>query len=364
MTQDTSTATKKKRGSIHKVAAIDIGIAEQVFKNALHLLIPEDAKQRKVFESLMPYLFVLRNKGCSWEQLTTLLNECGFKLQPSTVRNYFSEMHQVNRDLYREKMNEQAFLLNEVKKQTKAVDISSIAGQISDMMDKQRMAAVTKVQALFGGQLAGMTPTLVGMVPALENQPAVPASIKNPEPASPARQKTGAGLVPAPEQQEKQNSLAMLKVTSTDISAIKNGFFDLGDETAIPAIAPSKADVAASKLIQVPAPEATRTCQNLQLKCKPLIAEVKPLMKRANLPPEVYTDVSLAHPAIRGLMLTMAERMYGAALEYVDDNGEILTESLHEKRFRIMWQKPVTPTPSTTSKDFTDINPAYFKNNS
>jgi hypothetical protein len=394
MTQDTSTATRKKRGSIHKVAAIDIGIAEEVFKNALHLLIPEDAKQRKVFESLMPYLFVLRNKGCSWEQLTSLLNECGFKLQPSTVRNYFSEMQQVNMDLCQERMNEQILLLNEVKKQTRGIDISTVAGQINGIMDKQRTAAATKVQALFGGQLAHTTQGLTGIAQSQENQPATPASLNPPEPASPAhaktgepaspahaktgqpaspargktgepaspaRQKTGAGLRPAPEQQEEQSSFGMLTVAPTEISATRSGFLDLDDEPTIPVIAPLKENAGVLKPGDQPVNSKTDTSQDRELKCKPLTKGVKPLTVRANVPSEVYTDVTLEHPAIDGLMLTSEERMYGAALEYVNQDGEIRTESIHEKRFRVMWQKPVVPTPTTTSKNFTDIDPAYFK---
>jgi len=41
---------------------------------------------------MLPELYVLRDKGCSFEQITTLLNRCGLKLQPSTVKNYYNEM--------------------------------------------------------------------------------------------------------------------------------------------------------------------------------------------------------------------------------------------------------------------------------
>jgi hypothetical protein len=357
MTTEALATSKIKRGRVHKVAAMDVGIVEEVFKNALQLLVPEDAKQRTVFASLMPYMFVLRNKGCSWDQLTDLLNKCGFKLQPSTVRSYFGEMQQVHMDQCQQRMNEQILLLNEVKKQTKSVDISIITSQINGIMDKQRTAAATKVQALFGESCVSSGHAMHDTAPAQRNEPASPAHLKTAEPASPARQKTGAGLRPAPEQQEEQNSFAVLGPT-TNILATGTPFFDLDGAPTIPVISAINPSTASQKSVQQ---KANETQKKPTFRCSPLSQGIKPLTPRPNVPAEIYQDGAVEHPAINGLMLTLAERLYGAALEFVNDDGEIHTESIHEKRFRVMWQKPVTPTPTTTSKNFTDIDRAFFK---
>ena len=65
----------------------------RVAVEATKALTPPDQSQRKAFVTLMPYLYVLRNKACSWSKLASLLNGCGFSLEPATVRTYYtSEM--------------------------------------------------------------------------------------------------------------------------------------------------------------------------------------------------------------------------------------------------------------------------------
>lgn len=80
------------RRKLQRVAAEDFSLCEEALKTAGQLKAPEDQTQRAAFEKLMPHLYVLRNKGFSWHQLTSLLNKSGFKLQPSTVRTYYSTM--------------------------------------------------------------------------------------------------------------------------------------------------------------------------------------------------------------------------------------------------------------------------------
>lgn len=54
--------------------------------------------QKRAFEKLITYLYVLRMKGCSWAQIAELLNtQCGFGLAPGTVRTYFGEFSILHR---------------------------------------------------------------------------------------------------------------------------------------------------------------------------------------------------------------------------------------------------------------------------
>ena len=83
-------------------------------------LVPEHASkgitQKKAIEIWIPHLFVLREKGCSWRQITYLLNDkCGFNLQPSTVRSYFGELLPKQIDACRNAMAEHLLEMGKIK---------------------------------------------------------------------------------------------------------------------------------------------------------------------------------------------------------------------------------------------------------
>ncbi|MHB1591944.1 MAG: hypothetical protein ACYCTW_10495, partial [Sulfuricella sp.] len=78
------------------------------------------------------------------------------------------------------------------------------------------------------------------------------------------------------------------------------------------------------------------------LRCLPLLPCVKPLPRRDCVPENVYADGLMEHPAILGLMLSKDERLYRKYLELADADGEDRFETDIEKRFRIMWQKPIS----------------------
>lgn len=82
---------RNRKGPLRRVPSAAMSAAEIALESATKLLVPDDQTQRKAFEALMPYLYKLRNKGCSWAQLTNLLGESGFALQSSTVRAYYSD---------------------------------------------------------------------------------------------------------------------------------------------------------------------------------------------------------------------------------------------------------------------------------
>ena len=76
-------------------------------------------------------------------------------------------------------------------------------------------------------------------------------------------------------------------------------------------------------------------------RCLPLRTCVKQLERRDGVPEAVYQEGLLEHPAIKGLMLTKGERLYGSHLEIIDGGGQERFETDLEKRFRIKWQKPI-----------------------
>lgn len=148
--QGMNMAEKKKLGPLHRIAGADASTAEEVLKVASFLVAPEDRTQRKTFETLMPYIYVMRNNKYRWAQITKLLNECGFTLQTSAIRSYYHKMLLTSQDLCQARMQEQILLMAEIRKKTKGADLSAIAGIVVAIMDKQRALATPKVDAVPG----------------------------------------------------------------------------------------------------------------------------------------------------------------------------------------------------------------------
>jgi hypothetical protein len=86
-------------------------------------------------------------------------------------------------------------------------------------------------------------------------------------------------------------------------------------------------------------------------KCLPLPDGVKSLPIRNKVPPDVYENGILEHPAIPGLMLTKEERIFGEYLEMIEKvSGQARTESVKERIFRIKWEKPIPRSESLSGK--------------
>lgn len=323
-----------KRGALHRFGATDLSVAGEVLKAATRYLVPEDMTQRQAFKAYMPELYILRNKGCSFAQIASLLADCGFTLQPATVRMYYSEMLAERLDECQRRMNEQILLLAEVRKETNAVDVSTVSDKLAEINERQRKAAAEKIEKLFGVR---------------EDQ--VPSPTTN---------------------GPTQNALAPREKNPTKPSAKKNNNPILEDEPGVPNLSPvatenpgtvsSPSPSSEQKNHSVAQSPAERPSQPSILRCLPLQAGVKPLTPKANVPAEVYKPGDLEHPAIPGLMLSLEQRLYGVALEYQDlDSGEVLFETMQEKRFRVFWQKPVAMSPSSTSDAFVKMDESLFR---
>jgi hypothetical protein len=352
---------KKTRGPLQRVSGSDFATAGAIFKNAMFLLVPEDQTQRKAFESLMPYMYVLRNRGCSWPQITKLLTDCGFNLQTSVVRSYYSEMLATRQDICQEQMNEQILLLAEVRKVTKGADISSIAGKVSGLMDRQRTLAVPKIDTMFG---------LRSVAPA--------AAVRR-EPSSQVHENanTNAGPHPVPEKQpqlqQQEPELAesegdvgnfgLLALSSSRIlTSNKPTFFNLDDVPTIPNLSPL--NNIPVKIVAATSPHDENQNPDIILRCLPVPSGLKPISKRVGVDEAVYQVGNMEHPAMPGLMLSLDQRLCSVALEFVDDDsGAIRFETNDEKRFRVFWKVPVSMTPTMTAKNFTQMDMTLFGKN-
>lgn len=75
-------------------------------------------------------------------------------------------------------------------------------------------------------------------------------------------------------------------------------------------------------------------------RCHPLHPDVGFYADRPALRDLLYTKDPMEHPAILGLMLSVAERMYMGHLVIVDSNGVTRKETPLERDCRINWKKP------------------------
>jgi len=96
-------------------------------------------------------------------------------------------------------------------------------------------------------------------------------------------------------------------------------------------------------------------------KCLPLRSNAKVLDRRPGVPDYVYEKGQLEHPAITGLMLSLAERLCWDDLAFQTDDGAVRKETTRERNLRIKWKKPIPKQIGSTSENFTEIDLTLFK---
>ncbi len=365
MALDTSARTMPSRGGrtgqLHRIQEVNALNAREVLLVAFHSLEPADRTQRKAFSALMPEIYMLRHQGFSFPQIASLLGQCGFRLQPSSVRNYFHELLADRQDECVRRMDEQMLVLSEIKKETKGTDLSNLAGHAAAIIARQRDKAGSKVAEVFGVGAVQQSPTVqpitaarpTGEAPAAHVPPAEKSNVvaqsattTAPPPADAGGgagiDGSGFGLAVAVEDQTTGATRPGKKATG-------NTFFEIPGDPVVPDLAEGT--------------DETKTSQNainpVTLSCLPLQEGVNPVQRRKDVPEGIYAEGLMEHPAIPGLMLTKDERLYGALLE-ISENGISRTETVQEKVFRVKWTKPVPRTDTKTGTDFLTLDPELF----
>ena len=326
------------------MASNDFAVAQEFLQQAVLVVVPEDQTQRQAFSQLMPQIFVLRRKGCSFRQLATLLAQCGLKLQPDTVRRYYAEMLAERMDACEKQMNTQIEILAAVKRETQGIDLKAIAGMVDQTMAQRKADASAKLALMVG---AG-------------NQP-VPTPVVNtygaPAPMDPTTQDNNGG--------EMQRGSAPATTRQPAPTASKTPAQRPAVKSAVPpGEAPTIPQLGPRTPVSAPTPTAAASTHSPKLKCAALKQGIQQVKKRENMPAEVYEPGQLEHPAIPNLFLNLEERLYGASLELInmdEDDGSIRLETMQEKRFRVLWKTPVPPEQTRTGKDFTKMDMTLFQ---
>jgi hypothetical protein len=323
-------------GPLRRLHSNDYSVGNAFLEAASAIITPDDLTQRQAFEGYMPNLFVLRNKGCSWAQMAKLLGEAGLVLQMSTVRTYYGEALAARQDICQQRMNEQILLMVEIKKITSGADVAGIGSRVDAILGKQRTQVTSKLDTTFGSADGPVSPAISSVSPQIST--AVPTStVDVPLAVMPKIENKKTGLRPAPQSQ----------VTSPPVRV----------DNAIPiaAVNPVVPHKTASQ-------NETTPLVNLNLRCCALPAGVVSLKLREGMPKEFYLPGDLEHTSVPGVMLSLEQRLSSVALEFMNtQDGEIRIETQDEKRFRVMWRKPIRITESRTSHEFTQIDESSFE---
>ena len=311
----------------HTLSGESFSFAEGFLEAAFHEIEPDDLTQRRAFDRLMPQMYVLRNKGCSIPQITALLNQIGFKFQPSTVRVYYNKALASRMDICQSKMNEQNLLLAEIRKQTKGVDMSMMVDRVEAAMEKQRKQVATKIDAILTGASKPSRNTLPSLLPV--NQTGAAAPVQN---------SAGTAVAPASEVKRAPVRAEMLNAGLTEQQLDHS----IKQHDAITTTGGFAAN-------------------EFKFRCSALPEDVPQVKQRENVPKEVYQHGDMEHIHVPGVMLSLRQRLSSIALEFVNmEDGTRRMETSDEKRWRLLWSKPIPMTPSRTIGSFTVMDHTLF----
>lgn len=345
---DVNLAVQTRR---HQIKDIDSLGARQVFEMAFLTLEPSERSQRQAFNALMPEIYMLRNKGFSFQQIATLMEQVGFRLQPSTVRSYFNELLVGRQDECIKRMNQQMMMLAEINKETKGSEISMIAAKAATIIEKQRNTISSRVDEVFGDQ----SPKAIQIA-----QPVKPVVVAPPAAPKNLAALNAAKTAPTGSDNMDTHGFGLAVAINTDLQVARkapktgNAFFDVPEDPVVPNL-----DEISNDNIKNNAENTVVKKENFR--CLPLQAGIKPLTQRADVPKTAYLEGLLEHPAIPRLMLSLDDRLYGALLE-MNENGTVRIESVQEKAFRVKWTKPIPRTETATASDFVKMDNELFKN--
>ena len=327
-----------RQGPQHKLAGGDLSLAKGLFEAAALLMTPENLKQRKAFEQLMPHIYVLVEKGFSMLQITKLLNEAGFKYQPSTVKVYYNELLASRMDICQQRMTEQILLMAEIRKETVNVGAASeIVSRVQAILDKQRACVTSRIDSVIG-PVAGSVSVVSTPPSAIAHSKSPSSSVASPMAAKPEVGTKKTGLRPAPQSQAQPITIS-------------------NDDTA-----PTASGIKLDWQNKVASQKEEISSVNPPLRCSVLAADVESLKRRDDVEEYVYLPGDLEHPCLPGVMISLEQRTSSIALEFVNTkNGEVRKETPDEKRFRVFWRKPIPMTPSRTGHHFTKMDMSLFR---
>lgn len=121
---------------LHMVSADDFASAKNMLEMAILMLEAEEQTQRQTFGTMMPTMYRLRNvDGFTFQQITSLLGKCGFKLAQSSVRAYYSHFVLANENEYIKQIKENIQRFDKIRKENEGFETMSLVEKAHIILD-------------------------------------------------------------------------------------------------------------------------------------------------------------------------------------------------------------------------------------
>lgn len=333
------------RNARQRVDGISIDEGRELLRRVHLTVTPNSLSLRKTIKELIPEIYLLHSQGFDFAQIAGFLGQINIKIQVGTLKTYYHEFIAEKMALCNERMNEQLLILNEIKKETTGHDAKVISKEVSPSVVQQNTSIRNRVDRILSQHQKQEDAVKSDSLKKSAESEAHAAAPRKSEDLSKIQ-------IPEIETHPEEGEFDLLTRTGTIRNAKSNVF---AGEPEIP-------DLTRDQKLADNSNNAVALPPRSLLKCGKLKSGIKELSRRPGLPDEVYKNgLLLEHPAIQGLMLTKAERLYGAQLELIDEHGKIKLESPRfEQHFRIKWQKPIPVTEGKTSKNFTPMDESLF----
>lgn len=361
----------------------DVVVVEEALRLAAVTMKPDELSGRQLINRLMPSLYALRKKGFSFNQLTKVLNDAiggAAKLQVATVKAYYNEFILERQDDCEKNLQETLRVIKQVDELTTKAPKALVADavQFSQALSASRGGLGNTVASRLLGDGPSTRAALTGGTGQTDVMPPPAAENKRRPPSAAAESPPATGLTT---QIEGRGAEAVNSRSAPSQNSMTPSYLPDIDDIPVPSLPSAAAMPGNTKHVDSPTPSeipsaptqkqsATPQIQSITSGDTVLVCTTKPTAETTypanseyleGVPQEFFSDALLEHPAIPGLMLTRAQRMYAKRLEYIGEGGEIITEKAAQMSKRIAWRKGQNISEARTSGDFVEMNAALFK---
>lgn len=323
--------------------------AIELLRQASLMVAPENLSLRKVVSQMLPQIHLLYTQGFSYKQIAGFMSDMKIHIELGTLKTYYNMFLAEITENSAERFNAQAQVLNAIRKENQELQETLL----KETGASKRQAISSKISENANRALSSYTAKYI-------NEKNIP-EIKSPESSTPSKAESEikSATVPQPvkrigeqaRESEPANQFGLLEQTAETTKSDGLGTFNsiFPEDPVIPKLGENE----------------DQKQQAVNWKIKSLKPDIKPYPRREGVPEIVYDpELVLEHPAIPGLFLNIHQRLYGAALELIDENGNERMESLREEQtFRIRWKSPIPATEGRTSSNFTEMNMTLFGGN-
>ena len=330
----------------------DVGEIERALQLAAVTLKPDELSGRQLISRLMPHLYILRQKGFSFTQITRVFNDASgnssARLQVASIKAYYNEFIAAQIDNCETTLKKAMEVADQVETLTRRNPQELVAEAVA----MQKMIAASKGTSAANRLVDAQTQRAALTGGDLKNEKLAPAS-------RPVEKKA-----PPPA------ALESPPATGSTSWVGKEGKGSAVDEIPIPSRPPvtNPVPVPEKPAITAPTTPVASKKGGQAAETRALVCTTVPTPETMLAPNdesldgvarEFFSDSILEHPSIDALMLSRSQRLYKTRLQYTIDGAAAL-ETVQQMHNRIKWRKVPKATPSRTEGDFVKMDSSLF----